>query len=226
MKRGYMNTVIRAALLGALILAVGTSGAFAEEDTASAHAKGGYKRFGYKNACEMCHKVSSQKKNARSILGAVSDTGMEVKSDSDLPLFGQNMLEGGGEQAFNAMDEDPSTICLECHDGIMAKNAHVTMGTGTHLGNGSHPIGIDYEKSQRDRPRAHLKDIGSYFPQNGNGVRIADVLWKGRTLTCISCHDPHGTKSVRPEPGQRDYRLYAPERRSAICLGCHDLGRV
>lgn len=226
MKRGYMNTVIRAALLGVLLLAAGASGAFAGENAGSAHARGGYKRFGYKNSCEMCHRVQFRKKMVQRMLSDAANTEMGVKSDSALPLFSQDTLMDEREQGFNGMTEDPSKICLECHDGIQAQTVHITIGTGRHLGTGSHPIGVDYERSRRERPQAQLRSSGSFFPQNGKGVRIADVLWKGRILTCTSCHDPHGTKSVRPEPGQRDCRLYAPERRSAICLGCHDFGSI
>jgi hypothetical protein len=177
------------------------------------------------NACEMCHRVQFRKKVAQHIPSEASNAGTEVKSDSDLPLFSLHSLDNMGEQDFSISNEDPGKVCLECHDGILAQSVETHLGTGRHLGNGSHPIGVDYAKSQRERPQAQLRSSGSFFPQNSNLVRIADVLWKGR-LTCTSCHDPHGTKSVRPEPGQRDYRLYAPERRSAICLGCHNFGRI
>lgn len=128
-----------------------------------------------------------------------------------LPLRAQ----GGTEYHQGASDPyrgETSRVCLECHDGSMARNvlnspfgpsASATPWVFCRAESPpfTHPIGIDY-LSRLAQSRGRLKPLGS-----------ALRLEEGK-VGCITCHD---LASALPA------KLAMHNDRSALCLTCHNL---
>lgn len=183
----------------------------------------------------------------------------------------------------------PTRLCLSCHDGMTAIDAHggamgttgsvqigslrdgfdeVGRGNLTYDLNRTHPTGIDYVEAAsmaNGRPmevdqRLHGQNWGRLAnPNQGyaisidsgydatesghynrverskSGVTIADNLYEGRYLTCVTCHDPHNKDNAIQDnfsdgAPRRVYDtvVYAPNyflrakvKESLICLSCH-----
>ena len=132
-----------------------------------------------------------------------------------------------------AQPNDPSLVCLSCHDGTIAVNAlnpvpgasgAGTYGTpsgsaldgsgllttssdayvGTNLSD-DHPVGIIYDAGQDN----------DFEVKTGNSNNYPDkLLYNGTYVECSSCHDPHdntwGSFLVESNSG------------SALCLRCHN----
>lgn len=105
-----------------------------------------------------------------------------------------------------------SLLCLSCHNGAAAAStvasSHVLLSvhrSGFEVGEFStrdHPIGIEYPTRQKGyRARAQVLNAGIPLPKN--------------RLECVSCHDPHNAAGT-------DKMLVMPNRRSALCLSCHE----
>ncbi|MCK6457880.1 MAG: hypothetical protein L6Q92_15280 [Phycisphaerae bacterium] len=124
----------------------------------------------------------------------------------------------------------PSKMCLSCHDGLMAIGM-VASGSGrpgdpppehpivmtrrfippgpSNLTNDlsdDHPIGFRYDRalSRRD-PQIRSPDL----------VSREIPLGKHNEVHCTACHDPHNNRLG-------DF-LRISDRRSALCITCHDL---
>ncbi|GIK17578.1 MAG: hypothetical protein BroJett003_25420 [Planctomycetota bacterium] len=107
-----------------------------------------------------------------------------------------------------------SLICLGCHDGTVASStigtAHAMLAgvrEGFEVPDGfvwrDHPIGVPYPQRERGyAPRSRVESDGR--------IRLPE----GR-VECVSCHDPHHAAG---EP----YLLAMSNRRSALCLACHE----
>lgn len=107
-----------------------------------------------------------------------------------------------------------SLICLGCHDGTVASStigtAHAMLAgvrEGFEVPDGfvwrDHPIGVPYPQRERGYvPRSRVEADGR--------IRLPE----GR-VECVSCHDPHNAAG---EP----YLLAMSNRRSALCLACHE----
>ncbi|MCG3131428.1 MAG: hypothetical protein FLDDKLPJ_02220 [Phycisphaerae bacterium] len=107
-----------------------------------------------------------------------------------------------------------SLICLGCHDGTVASStigtAHAMLAgvrEGFEVPDGfvwrDHPIGVPYPQGERGYvPRSRVEADGR--------IRLPE----GR-VECVSCHDPHNAAG---EP----YLLAMSNRRSALCLACHE----
>jgi cytochrome c553 len=198
-----------------------------EPGNVSPHEKDGWKMYGFDSKCVMCHTrnklqklaVSPGPNKTESILPALELSGERPS------LNGANSFPSSN--FYGLKSDDPSMMCLACHDGIIAKSVGISIRdsfTARHNQGGSHPIGVDYYESKMNRQGAGLKDPRNTFPGNPKNVRVSDVLWKSRIVTCTSCHDPHGLNSVDVPPGTTNYHLYGPQKRSLICAGCHDQG--
>lgn len=107
-----------------------------------------------------------------------------------------------------------SLICLSCHNGTIASS---TVGTSHALFSAGFPT-RQGEKAFafRDHP------IGMEYPAGRKDYRsLSAVLSDGRIpmpegrVECISCHDPHGRAGV-------EKLLVMSNRRSALCLACHE----
>jgi len=124
------------------------------------------------------------------------------------------------KRRFNGQDKrvsrpgDGTRICLQCHDGTIAKpvaggvkterfvyTKHPRLFTAGH-GRSDHPVGIIYPTFSDD-----------FHP-------IATVLSKGTVLLphgrveCTSCHNPHNQTDA-------PFMLVRSNARSALCLTCH-----
>lgn len=96
---------------------------------------------------------------------------------------------------------DPTSLCLSCHDGAMAANEVLAAPgkRGDTLGN-SHPVEVSIPRLPNyRRPELIRRDL---------------PLKDGTTLTCITCHDPHGNRSLRG-------LLRVSNERSGLCFRCH-----
>ncbi len=105
-----------------------------------------------------------------------------------------------------------SMICLTCHNGTVASS---TIGTAHAMGGVSsasstagaatrdHPIGVAYpDRKKGFRARATVEAEGI--------IRLP-----GGRIECISCHDHH-------EEEELPYLLVMSNKRSALCLSCHE----
>ncbi|WP_456382461.1 cytochrome c3 family protein [Persephonella sp.] len=103
-----------------------------------------------------------------------------------------------------------SMVCLSCHDGANAPN--ITFGeTGTGITVHSHPVFVIYQKDAK-----YLRPYNSpLIGWEGKKHFVYDLIkdYNGR-IQCASCHDPHITNPAF---------LRTPNRRSALCMGCHAL---
>jgi len=113
---------------------------------------------------------------------------------------------------------DKSTLtCLSCHDGAIADvipvasarmmghqigRSHAGFDSRINVSLGSHPVGVRYPQHGRDF-------VSKTSVEGRQGIRLPE----GR-VGCISCHDPHGTSGHK-------YMLVKSNRRSALCLSCH-----
>ena len=105
-----------------------------------------------------------------------------------------------------------SNLCLSCHDGVSAK---ATMGNvssylrtssiGTDLTN-DHPIGMNYSQASSGR------SARTRYQRKPQGNIILTGA-KADTVSCISCHDPHGS----PYPKMLRESMVD----SKLCFSCH-----
>ncbi len=136
----------------------------------------------------------------------------------------------------------PSRLCMSCHDGVNAIDAHGTnmIGYGVFKNkdlSNTHPIGFSYDDAMNVRGGMELVDKDQYLPTSitvsetagvynqvaRNGSRkVSDVLYQGKIMTCSSCHEVHNCANVKPDPGHSyNYLLWAKLEQSLICLSCH-----
>jgi predicted CXXCH cytochrome family protein len=102
-----------------------------------------------------------------------------------------------------------SKDCVSCHDGLQASDVTVTYRnnpgssrTGGHFNGSDHPIGMDY---------ASYASLGRrYKPVTMLNPKM--LLVNGK-VGCLTCHNP-----LNPEKSH----LVMSDRRSALCLTCHD----
>jgi predicted CXXCH cytochrome family protein len=124
---------------------------------------------------------------------------------------------GGQREVFEPgryMPGATSLICLSCHNGTIASStvgtSHALFATGFATGDGErafafrdHPIGMEYPSGRNDyRPLGAVLSDGR--------IRLPE----GR-VECISCHDPHNHAGA-------EKLLVMSNRRSALCLACHE----
>ena len=106
-----------------------------------------------------------------------------------------------------------SLICLSCHNGAVASSTVAS----SHVLLSAHRAGFEIDGfATRDHP------IGVEYPVRGPGYRPrSQVIQSGviplpdNRLECVSCHDPHNAAGV-------EKMLVMPNRRSALCLSCHE----
>ena len=114
----------------------------------------------------------------------------------------------------------PSRLCMSCHDGVVAADQHYgiagikgnlggddfggrDIGLADATGNANfsndHPIGFDYTLvsgntlgggtgSDKGIFGSNLTFLGN---TNNATIKIADVLYDGKFMTCATCHDVH-----------------------------------
>jgi hypothetical protein len=136
-------------------------------------------------------------------------------------------------QTFDSVIVDPligpTKICLSCHDGKIASDAHpglksddfgkTGVGINADLSN-DHPVGLDYQAVFTTNKGYKTPDAKW---QDGNGrVTIRSVLYDGKYLTCATCHDMHNGNNVADTNNTYNYFVYSRQSKSSLCLSCHD----
>jgi len=97
-----------------------------------------------------------------------------------------------------------SVECLSCHDGVISKMETVKIKGGDfkHGIGLSHPVGVEYPQ---DGGRKN-----DYVPISALPKELK--LFDGK-IGCLTCHNPYGNKNNH---------LVMENRRSALCLACHN----
>ncbi len=109
---------------------------------------------------------------------------------------------------------DGTRICLQCHDGTIAKPIVPGVKT-TRFVHTKHPQTFTTGHGRSDHP------VGVIYPAFSDKFHpTTTVLSKGTVLLphgrveCTSCHDPHNQSDA-------PYMLVQSNARSALCLTCH-----
>jgi hypothetical protein len=220
-----------ATYMAVLTLAGNLSGiAAAQEPPKSFHTHGAWQLYGFRGPCVACHGGEKNKKDLLASAKAsgpqvtANDAGNSETSSSLRQFIGLPQIDRLFTIEASVSDtESPSKICLGCHDGNVARHITNTYKPANAPSNpsGEHPIDVDYYAAMVARGNsAALKSPSNSFVGNRR-VKIRDVLWKGRILTCLSCHDPHAIEVAEVAKGQKDNHLYASENRDELCRSCH-----
>lgn len=103
------------------------------------------------------------------------------------------------ETSSGSILDKTSTECLSCHDGTISKfpQVEVRQGVWQHGIGMSHPIGVDY-------PRSEEFTYAEALPKQ---IQLFD----GK-LGCLSCHDIYSKEANM---------LVMDNRKSKLCLTCH-----
>ena len=103
-----------------------------------------------------------------------------------------------------------STECISCHDGASAlaiganvRNEPFARGPHSKYSANDHPIGMDYQSYVGANPRKYKAVLGS---EN-------KMVFVNGKVGCLTCHDP-----LNPERKH----LVMSDKKSALCLTCHD----
>ena len=100
-----------------------------------------------------------------------------------------------------------SILCLNCHDGIQAKNMLIRVKT-VHVDKlTSHPYSVDYIENKNG-----LKPKHTVIQNWDDASTINDLLLDGK-IECISCHNPHNKTNAS--------YLRHTNSRDSLCTTCH-----
>lgn len=106
-------------------------------------------------------------------------------------------------------------VCLQCHDGTIAKDATGAVSGKERFTNRQHSRRFTTGHGRTDHP------VGVEYPKIDKGYRsLTSVLsgWRVRLpngkVECGSCHDPHNDSG-------EEHMLVMSNARSALCLKCH-----
>ncbi len=129
--------------------------------------------------------------------------------------------------SLNAIPGQPgpaSVMCLACHDGTVAIDAHsgqagssfVTGSAliGTDL-RSSHPVGIQFTHHQSPTSCGQCHNVFG----GGQSLLESPLPFFDGKVECASCHNPHDNTPQNPG-GTHMLRL--PIAASQICFHCHD----
>lgn len=191
----------------------------------------------YERVCAFCHTPH----NAYTVAGALWSRPLDQTASGLKPYTWIAPPNQGISQQLDPLT-GPSRLCMSCHDGSLALDAHGSKMPDDKIIsknlNITHPIGFSYDEARTARGGGELVDKNQPFastitisndPEVRNLItrqsnrRILDVLYMGSILTCSSCHDVHNCNNVKPDPGHvYNYLLWAKEENSLICLSCHN----
>lgn len=141
-----------------------------------------------KNFCLLCHDMSFFR-------GMV---------DSGIALQGAHLVKTFEELKALGFIDPLSLECLQCHDGVTAKDVQILLSAGgavEHLTGATHPIGVSQVEAAR-------RDSG-YVPPERLPEQI--TLIEGN-VGCITCHEPY--KKVHGA-------LVMSMSGSKLCKACH-----
>lgn len=186
---------------------------------------------------------------------APNDTAGSEAPSSNKPLWNQSLeavasryrmyengpgaprLGPGASQAVTmGMTPGPvSLVCLSCHDGSSASNAHgnraaLTVASGnvrvvvpqssgqdSYLGN-HHPIGFDYDSVRVADSGIRNAETRLTSTSSIRDHLSGDAMGTGSRLECTTCHSVHNTMNG----GEK--LLWRSNRNSELCLTCHAKG--
>ncbi|MFH1717295.1 MAG: cytochrome c3 family protein [Planctomycetota bacterium] len=157
------------------------------------------------NACSFCHTPH----------GAL--TGTPLWSHK-LSTAAYNIYQSSSLQANVGQPTGASKLCLSCHDGTVALTETITSrsGGGTYIAPGASNLGTDLSD---DHPISFV--YSPVLSTEDVQIRPASALPeqlrldKSSELQCTTCHDPHDN--------QHGNFLVMSNRRSGMCMACHDL---
>lgn len=129
----------------------------------------------------------------------------------------------GGDYKFNLADAEPPALCLKCHAdvGQKVKVKHKALErygcTACHTPHASdnakglvkpvNALCVSCHANQADG--GHVKTFSGKHPLSG----VPDPRRKGQMLSCVSCHNPHGSDNPR--------LFYAGATPQEACKNCH-----
>lgn len=123
----------------------------------------------------------------------------------------------------------PSRLCLSCHDGVIAHETHpglsgdnfgqTGVGANQNLAN-DHPIGFDFIAAAEERHG--IRPAETRWLDGKSSRKVLDSLYKGRIMTCATCHDMHNINNVADADNTYNYFVYSRQKGSSLCLTCHD----
>lgn len=125
----------------------------------------------------------------------------------------------------------PSRLCLSCHDGVIAPGAVLNPASGIALTRAllpgsptligtdlsdDHPISFSYAEAAAADPALRTIRPGDLVFYQVGGIF---------SVECPTCHDPHKDRFLSPDKGFKltGKFLAVDNRRSGLCLRCHDL---
>ena len=157
-----------------------------------------------KNPCLFCHTPH----------GALPQTPLwsHKLSDAVYTIYQSSSLEAKVGQPTGS-----SKLCLSCHDGTVALTHTIrSEATGGYINPGSKNLGTDLSD---DHPISFVYSISlsTEDPQIRPASSLPGELKLGRSseLQCTTCHDPHDNQHGR--------FLAMSNRRSQMCVSCHNL---
>jgi hypothetical protein len=103
---------------------------------------------------------------------------------------GSPKVEPGGPFGKLIVRATTNKLCLFCHDGSDPKAPDVLATVAMYAGTGDEHSGAGYfgNSGGVDNPNGHDLGLNKAIPFSTGG---------NATLTCASCHDPHGTPNYR-----------------------------
>lgn len=105
------------------------------------------------------------------------------------------------------------------------------LGSGTQDLRNDHPIGFNYDDvvdgtngaTQDLKIRISSTNVPALIPGKTSIGMIKDVLYKGKYMTCATCHDVHNTDGTKVAGGSMAKAfLRVNNEGSSLCLMCHD----
>ena len=166
-----------------------------------------------------------------------SDTTYTVYSSWTLQSTPHSLQTTGN---INADLNNPSILCMSCHDGTVAINSTYTGVIGP--GFGSTPVyfaqsatGLSYVINPADANKTHPVDMiydatvaanaGMKVPAGGLGVDVNTTsavipLFKGGYMECSTCHEPHTNTHLL----FRNFSAVYTATNGSWCLYCHSDG--
>ena len=170
-------------------------------------------------SCVACHTVQNEDHAQNTQLWDISSTLTEFSAYKGA-LFNENKTTAGAT----------SSLCLSCHDGLIAsdilgnpKSREVNNNQDEQISTkltADHPLTIIYHAATVRRNRLHSPDqleveIGSQHQdaKNDRGTITELLLVDGR-IQCGSCHDVHNNY-IADDP-------LLKMKSSALCLACHN----